>query len=537
MSIGLTWDLGIAAVLAVTSTSFAQHEARPNIVLIMADDMGYSDLGCYGGEIKTPHLDALAADGIRFTQFYNAARCCPTRASLLTGLYPHQAGVGAMVSDQGRPGYRGRLNGRCVTIAEALRPAGYQCFIAGKWHVSPFSYEKNEGTDRSTWPLQREFDRFYGMLAGAGSFYHTSGMMRDNTPFLPPAEGFYFTDAITDAAEGFVRDAEDQPFFLYLAYTAPHWPLHAFEEDIARYDGVYDEGWDAIRAERHARMIEMGIVREAWPLTPRDERVKAWEETEHRAWQARRMQVYAAQVERMDRNIGLFLETLKREGRYENTLILFLSDNGGCAEVIGGAGKGRSVYISGFLPEGVELRGGNSPEIMPGGPDTFASYGIGWANVSNTPFRLYKKFTHEGGVSTPLITHWPAGIPAGRRGVLTDAVGHVIDIMATCVEAAGIEYPEQRDGVDNLPMEGVSLLSVLRGERLVSRPVFFEHLGHRAVRLDDFKLVARGRKGAWELYNLRADRTEMNDLAGEQPERVSRMAALWEEWAKRTHVN
>lgn len=497
---------------------------RPHIVLIMCDDMGYSDLGCYGGEIHTPILDGLAANGVRFTQFYNAARCVPTRASLMTGLYPHQAGLGHMVNDRGHDGYRGRLNDRCVTLAEVLRQAGYQTFMSGKWHVTPYDYANPKSTlDRESWPLQRGFDEFFGTLAGAGSFYAPVSLMRNNE-FIAPGDDFYYTDAINDQTARYIRQADkNRPLFLYVAHTAPHWPLHAPEETVAKYADTYTVGWDAIRQARYKRLVEMGIIQSDWPLTERDSRVPPWDEVEHKDWQAGRMAVHAAMVDVMDQGIGRIVEALKETGRFENTLILFLSDNGASNEVIQGQNTRHGQFA----------RGGTRPDVMPGPPDTYASFGIPWANASNTPFRLYKKWIHEGGIAAPLIAHWPDGIQA--RGELRADIGHIIDIMATCVEVSGATYPAERNGVSVLPCEGLSLAPVFAGKPLRPRAIFFEHEGHRAVRYGRWKLVAEHQKN-WELYDMQADRTEMNNLIDRHPELASLMEALYEQWAKRTGV-
>ncbi|MBA7655311.1 Arylsulfatase [subsurface metagenome] len=298
---------------------------RPNIILIMADDMGYSDIGCYGGEIHTPNLDGLAAGGVRFTQFYNTARCCPTRAALMTGLYQHQAGVGHMMSDRGYDAYRGDLNNRCVTIAEVLKQAGYSTYMSGKWHVTkhtrPYGPKHN-------WPCQRGFDRFFGTIHGAGSFYDPCSLTRDNTQIPPGNDDFYYTNAISDNATGFIREHDsDNPFFMYVAFTAPHWPMHALPQDIAKYKGRYAQGWDALRAERHKRMIEMGIVKSKWEITPRDSAVPPWEQAEDKLWFQRRMEVYAAMVDCLDQGVGRIISALRRTGKFENTLIFFLADN------------------------------------------------------------------------------------------------------------------------------------------------------------------------------------------------------------------
>lgn len=354
---------GAAATLASAAAA-----RRPNIILIMADDMGFSDLGCYGSEISTPNLDGLAARGVRFTQFYNTARCCPTRAALLTGLYNHQAGIGHMVNDRGFPAYQGYLNDRCVTIAEALRPAGYRTMMSGKWHV---------GEDRPHWPIDRGFERCFSLISGATNYFRLEKgrqMALDDQPYTPPAEGFYITDAIADHAVKYIGEygRRPEPFFLYLAFTAPHWPLHALPEEIARYRGRYMKGWDALRKERHARQIQMGIVDKRWPLTPRDPAAPAWEDVSDKEMRDLKMAVYAAQIDRMDQGVGRVLAKLREVGAEENTLVMFLADNGGCAEEVD---RGK-------------------PGVPPGGADSFMSYGLPWANASNTPFRLYKHWVH-----------------------------------------------------------------------------------------------------------------------------------------------
>ncbi len=487
--------------------------ARPNIVLIMADDMGFSDLGCYGSEIRTPNLDALAAGGMRFTQFYNTGRCCPTRASLLTGLYPHQAGVGHMVGDYGLPGYRGFLNDRCVTIAEVLRPAGYTTLMAGKWHV---------GEDRPHWPCDRGFDRHFGLISGGSNYWRLDPgrkMALDDVLYTP-REPFYMTDLFTDHAIRFLdqHGRSDKPFFLYVAYTCPHWPLHAHPQDIARYQGKYLMGWDELRRQRHKRMIEMGLVDPRWALTPRDTTAKAWEDAQNKADLDLRMAVYAAQIDRMDQNIGRILAKLRELKMEQNTLVMFLADNGGCAEEVDRGVKG-----------------------VPAGPaDSFLSYGLPWANASNTPFRRYKHWVHEGGISTPLIAYWPGVIKPNQ---ITHQPGHVIDLMATCVDVGQATYPQTRDGQPITPLEGKSLRPIFHtGTREGHKAIFWEHEGNRAVRQGQWKLVSmhpgRGRSdpGAWELYDLETDRTELNNLADKQPEKVKELAALYDAWAKRANV-
>jgi len=522
--------LKLAAAGAVgAAPSFPAAARRPNIIVILADDLGFSDVGCYGSEIRTPNLDGLAQSGVRFTHFRNTARCCPSRASLLTGLYAHQTGVGHMVNPRASlPGYQGDLNNKCVTIAQVLRGAGYQTMISGKWHVTPNNARKHN------WPLQRGFDRFYGIIAGGASYYQPWTLTRDNDPIEPEGADYYLTDAIGRNAARYIDDAarRPDPFFLYVGFTAPHWPLHAFESDIERYRGRYRDGWDALRAERHERQIRAGLVDAKWGLTARDAEVPAWKDAPDREWQQRRMEVYAAQIDRLDRNVGTILESLRRSGREQETLILFLADNGGCAENLP---PGR---INNNSPkqarDGRPMRPGNDPSILPGGEDTFASYGVGWANASNTPFRRYKHWVHEGGIASPLIARWPGGIGGG--GTVTHENGHIIDIMATCVDVAGTRYPDLHNREHITPMEGRSLVPAFHGKKVARSDAFYwEHEGNRAVVDGRWKLVSRF-PDRWELYDLEADRCEMRDRAAADPARAERMVARYNSWADRCDV-
>ncbi len=511
--------------LAVTACTQAGPDRSPNIILILSDDMGYSDIGCYGSEIRTPNLDRLAEQGLRMTHFYNASRSCPTRASLLTGLYQHQAGVGDMVSDLGYPSYQGYLNEQCITLAEALRMSGYITCMSGKWHV---------GGRPEVHPLKRGFDRFFGLIDGAGSYFERKAYrvnqkaprwMLDTADYNPPETGFYLTDAITDYAIKFLEEnrENERPFFLYLPYTAPHWPLHALPEDIARYRGKYLRGWDILREERYQSMLKTGILDSSVILSPRDEMAPAWTslpETEKDMWDLR-MAVYAAMIDRMDQNIGRVVNYLSEAGKLENTLIIFLADNGGCHEPI----KNRGNY----LPTTAET----------GTRGSFDAYEYPWANVSNTPFRMFKHWVHEGGISTPFIAFYPGMI---RGGTISDQTAHIIDIMPTFIELAGGTYPENHNGQTIKPMEGISLIPVFKGKSLKrENPVFWEHEGNRAVRDRDWKLVSAydyGRKKflKWELYNLKEDRSEIEDLSGKYPEIKNRMIDEYERWAARTGV-
>jgi arylsulfatase A-like enzyme len=516
----------LAALGGGLAAPLAGAARRPNIVIMLADDMGFSDLGCYGSEIATPNLDRLAKGGLRFTQFYNTARCCPTRASLLTGLYPHQAGVGHMVEDYNVPGYRGDLNKQCVTIAEAMRPAGYHTLMSGKWHVTPAQPQS-----KHNWPLQRGFEKYFGIIHGAASYYNPVTLTRDNEPVQADKRDFYFTDAIANNAVDYIKEyaARPEPFFLYTAFTSPHWPLHALPEDIEKYKDRYKGGWDKLRAERHRRMIEMGVVSGKSPLTPRDSRVPAWEDAPDKEWQTRRMAVYAAQIDRLDQNVGRIMSALRAAGAEDNTLVLFLADNGGCAEELSPTMKTLPLHIPKQTRDGRPVHPGNDPKLMPGPEDTYQSYGIGWANASNTPFRLYKHWVHEGGISTPLIAHWPAVIT--RRGGFTNQPGHLVDLMATCVDVGGAHYP----GAPITPMEGASLKPVFEGKQRAGHDIYWEHEGNRAVRRGKWKLVSRY-PDQWELYDLEADRTEMHNLAGAEPARVKDMVAMYDAWAKRCNV-
>ncbi len=524
---------------------------QPNIVLILADDLGWSDLGCYGGEIRTPALDALARNGLGFTQFYNCARCCPTRASLLTGLYPHQAGVGAMAGDRGPayPGYRGTLQPNTTTLAEVLRGAGYRTYMVGKWHL------RNDQTDNK--PTDRGFDEFYGMLGGFNSCweeqpYYTrwpaGRTPRSYTSAKDGAPGtFYSTDVFADYALDFIGEArrDRKPFFLYLAFNAPHFPLHAPEADIAKYEGMYfEKGWDTIRAERLARQKELGLVPPDLALTPRGPvppkshaRPSPYAGQDNPAWVslseerrrdlARRMAVYAAMVDRLDQAVGRVVGDLRRHGELDQTLILFLSDNGACWEwdPLGFDG------VSG--PKNILHTGGELKRV--GGPASYISYGSGWANAGNTPWRLYKHFSHEGGIRAPFIVHWPAGLKA--RGELRAQAGHIIDLMPTLAAIGGAQNPTERNGVRVQPMEGRSLLPAFQNLPLTrSEPLFFEHEGSRAVRDGRWKLVSPSGP-AWELYDLETDPTEMHDLFASRPDQARALTALWETWASRCHVD
>ena len=533
----------------------------------MSDDMGFSDLGCYGSEIKTPNLDRLAENGIRFTQFYNTARCCPTRASLLTGLYPHQAGMGWMTGlESDIKSYQGDLTDECVTLAEVAKSAGYSTFMIGKWHVS--RNVRDDGP-KHNWPLQRGFQRYYGTIQGAGSYWDPASLCRGNnliSPFtdsLNKTEDYFYTDAISDESVRFIKERDqDAPFFMYIAYTAAHWPLHARPEDIEKYKGVYDNGWEAIREQRFNRLKKLGLISPGTELSPLD--VHPWEEEENKEVQSGRMEIYAAMIDELDQGIGSIVETLKEQGIIDNTVIFFLQDNGGCAEEIGtmeetgpqadNPESAKPLNIDEIQYRMFPLMTRSGKYVMKGkdikgGPDsTYVSYGKVWANASNTPFREYKHWVHEGGISTPLIIHYPEGIK--NKNSYCSFPGHVIDIMPTLVELTGADYPKTYNNHSILPMEGISLVPLLQGKSIEREgPIFWEHEANRAIRSGDWKLVSKGelftgsygqwenyKLGPWELYNIKTDRSEMHDLAAQYPEKVSELSAIWEEYAKRTQV-
>jgi len=511
----------LPAVFAAAVAWVADHAAaaeppeatRPNIVVILVDDMGFADLGCYGGEIPTPHLDALAAGGLRFSQCYNTARCCPTRAALLTGLYSHQAGIGHMIEDDHLPGYRGRLNDDCPTIAEALRAAGYFTAIAGKWHV---------GQEHGVAPWNRGFDR--SLNPAAGGFYFAGGPRYDlsldgeaiaaDDPRLPA--DWYTTDLWTTFGLKFVDDARaaGKPFFLYLPHNAPHFPLQARAEEIAKFRGRYRDGWDALARRRLERQQALGLVDRRWTPAARPEAVSAWdalpaaeqERFEHL------MAVYATTVHLMDRAIGDLVAGLRDRGLLDDTLILFMSDNGGNAE---SGPAGRTVGD-------------------PTQPNSSWFCGESWAHLQNVPFRKSKHFVHEGGIATPLIAHWPKGISA--RNEWRSHPAHVIDVMPTCLDAAGAAPLATRAGRPAPPLAGTSLVPAFRGEPLDRDALYWEHEGNAAVRVGDLKLVRTGRDGPWELYDLAADRTEQHDLAAERPGEAAALEAKWQAWAERVHA-
>lgn len=535
-------------VAATLACGFVAAAEQPNIIVILADDLGYSDLGCYGGEMDTPNIDGLAAGGVRFTQLYNSARCCPSRASLMTGLYPSQAGIGDFTttnpSPTRGPGYLGRLRDDCVTLAEVLKPAGYGCYYVGKWHMH-----------EQTGPIKRGFDEFYGYTQGhSHDQYDAEYYIRlpegREKEYDPPADEYYATDVFNDYALEFIRQGQQsgKPWLLFLGHSSPHFPVQAPAERADKYESTYLRGWDVLREERYARMQEIGLINgDQWTLTPRsivpvdrDDIANGFSGRPNPAWDsvdedrrrdlARRMAVFAAMVEGVDKGVGRIVEHLKQTGDFDNTLILLLSDNGACYEWGPYGFDGTSRRGETILHTGDDLR-------RIGQRGTHHSYGSAWSNLGNTPFRLYKHFTHEGGISTPFIAHWPKGIGSPDKWIRTPA--HVMDIMPTLIEATGASYPSEHDGNAVTPLEGTSLLPLMRGNDLPARTIGFDHQAAHALRKGDWKIVWSKRMPheiEWELYNLAEDRCETNDLAEQFPERVQAMSDEWEQWAKHVGV-
>lgn len=514
-----------STALTRPAQAIARHPAapRPNILVILVDDMGFSDIGCYGSEIPTPNLDALAAGGLRFTQFYNTPRCSPSRAALLTGTYPHQAGLGHLegIVVPGSKGLHGRLEDRVVTLAEVLGPAGYYTAMAGKWHL---------GITHGVGPWQRGFQRSLASPVGeiyfpdqttehARQLYLDGRALPANSPEIGTGE-WYSSDLFADWAAKFAREAEaqDKPFLIYLPFVAVHFPLMAHPDDIARFRGRYTRDWDGLRAARLARQKTMGIVGPEQKLPPRLPNTYDWDRLpaeEHDRFD-QLMSVYAADIVGMDRAVGRLVEALREQGVLDDTLILFMSDNGGNAE-------------SG--PDG-RLEGGTA-----GGPASTVFAGMNWATLENTPFQWFKHFTREGGISSPLIAHWPRGIDPRLDGSLVHAPSHLIDVMPTLVELSGATYPRVHDGHAIIAEQGRSLAPAFHGQPLHRGvPLYWEHEGNRAIRDGNWKLVARNR-GAWELYDLTHDRSETEDLAGREPDRVRRMARQWDLWAEASFVD
>lgn len=559
--------------LLLSKNSFAQTVAgndRPNIMLIMSDDMGYSDLGCYGSEISTPHLDSLAMGGLRYTSFYNMGHCCPSRAALMTGLYPHQTGLGWMTDKNFHlPGYTDELNEHAVTIAQVLQEAGYATFMAGKWHLC---HNTHADGPKYNWPLQRGFEKFYGILTGAGNYYDPPSLCRGNTLITPEndplyhPDHYYFTNAITDNAVRFLKERpKDKPFFMYVAYTTAHWPMQAPEEAIEQYKGKYHGGWNVVRRQRFEREKALGVIDPNTVLSPVD--TYPWSQEKDKPAMERRMETYAAMITLMDSGIGNIVRELKEEGIFDNTVIIFLEDNGGNAEGVGygkGPEGGRQTIAkdtSGLKPlgkdeiqyaviPGITHSGAVSvtgKKVMAGPENTYLAYLKPWADVSNTPFRKYKNFVYEGGISTPLIIHWPRGIQSSR-GEIRKQTGHEIDMMPTVVQLAHARYPSRYAGHDITPESGLSLVPTFSGDTLPVRPIYWAHQANRAMRLGKWKIVSGGILNGpygkwktytslpWQLYDMQADRSELTDLSAQYPDVVKKMASMWEKWAHATQV-
>ncbi len=529
----------IILVIFISACQNGKEEAkeRPNFMIIMVDDMGYSDPGCYGGEIETPNVDKLAENGLRFTQFYNSARCCPSRAAMLTGVYQHQAGL----AQNGQS-----LTQNVVTIGEVLQQYGYQTGMTGKWHLSRteqlpdkeeqllwLSHRKDSGrfAPLETYPSNRGFDEHWGVIWGVVDFFDPFSFVHNEKEIEEVPDDFYFTDFITDKSVELIDDfsKKDEPFFLYVAHAAPHWPLHALDEDIQKYEGRYDGGWDKLRKERYERQIEMELFdSEITPLAENESGIK-WETYEHKEWEANHMETHAAMVDRVDQGIGKIIQKLKQTGELDNTLILFLSDNGASYE------RG---YPPGFDRPGHKRNGEEIHYILdpsdtfhPGPQETWAYLGRAWAGAVNAPFRYWKKESYEGGMCTPFIVHWPSGLKT-KQGSFTRQVGHIMDIMPTFLELANAEYPEIYDGNEITPFAGKSLVPVFNNE---TRPpheiLFWEHAGGKAAREGDWKIAALPR-GEWELFDLSKDRTETTDLSEVYPEKQQELIRKWEEWYK-----
>jgi arylsulfatase len=509
-------------LLGSSVLALAGENPKPNIIVILADDMGYADTQAYGSEIQTPNLMALAKSGLRFTEFHNCVKCSPSRACIMTGLYPQQAGMATLPkadkNSKGDEDGAGDLSKQSVTIAEVLKSAGYSTYMSGKWHLTAqVSATTDEG--KSGWPKQRGFDQFFGFLGGVSSYYDPKALISDNTPVQAPP-GSYSTDLFTEHACDFItthaKDQPNTPFFLYLAYNAPHWSLQAPTADIEHYKGVYDIGWDKIREQRLAGEKQLGVIPPTCNLSLRNEEVPAWDtlKPDQKAEYAEAMAVYAGAITAMDRGVGQVLDTLDKTKLRDNTLIIFLSDNGACAE------------------------GHTGAKTSPHGSHLSARIGAGWANVGNTPFRYWKNTTWEGGSATELILNWPAGISASQRGAITDQVGHIIDLMPTCVELARATYPKTFKGNPILPMEGRSLVPIMEGKVIGPRELFWKYLSYDSDLIGFWKLTRKeaGKYKNWMLFDLSQDRSEMHDISKSHPEVVNDLAAKWQAWADRVQV-
>lgn len=530
----------------------AGENEKTNIIIIMCDDMGYSDLGCFGSEILTPNIDYLASNGLRFTQFYNCGRSCPTRASLMTGLYQHQAGIGRMTFDDGLPGYRGTMTHNGVTIAEVLKSAGYNTAWVGKWHVAEtplrpdqrqwlaHQVKHEEFAPKNNYPINRGFQDCYGTIYGVVDYFDPFSLIYGDQPVDTVPKDYYSTIALGDTAVSFVNKyaQSDKPFFMYLAFHSPHWPLHALPQDIEKYKDTYKCGWERIREERYNRQKKMKLFGDIDNFLSPRQFEDSWEDNPDKEWDARAMAVHAAMVDRMDQSIGMLLNALEKNGQIDNTLILFMSDNGCSNEIC-------QLYSEGENDRPAETRDGRKiiypkkKEILPGPETSYASVGPKWANVANTPFRFWKAKSYEGGICTPMIAHWPKGIKQ-KKGSINTAYCHVIDIMATCLEITNASYPDKYNGYDIQPYMGVSMLPIFEGEeQSVERDSCFEHFNEKAlIDAEGWKIVqpSDSKTQAWELYDLNTDRSEMFNLASKYPNRVKAMVKRYLEWEKQCKV-
>lgn len=540
MNIRKSRQLLLSATAALPVVASAQAEdRRPNIMVIMVDDMGYSDLGCFGGEIHTPNLDGLANNGMRFTQFFNAGRSCPSRAALMTGLYAQQAGIMAMGQS---------LNTECVTIPEVLKTAGYHTAMTGKWHLSltqgignnadQMAWLSHQNTFNNrpfapieTYPCNRGFDEHWGTIWGVVNHFDPFSLVHNEEPIYTDAipSDFYSTDFITDKTIDLIDDlsAKEEPFFMYVAYNAPHWPLHAKPEDIKKYDGMYDEGWDVMREKRYARMVELGLISPEQTPVSRNESGRLWENETDKEFQAANMEVHAAMIDCVDQGVGRIIQKLKETGEYDNTIIIFSSDNGASSE----------NYGIGEFDRHDRTRDGQMvthDSRTPGDQLSYNYLGTGWAGAINTPFRYWKAESFHGGIAAPTIVHWPAGMKSGKGSIVNEPC-HFIDIMPTCIALAGAEYPSTYNGhsIKPLAAEGRSLLPLISGEGEWNgeRTLFWEHENGRAVRVGNWKMTSL-RNGGWQLFDLSTDYSETNNVAAEHPDKVREMKTLWNNWAK-----
>lgn len=520
----------------VKSNFTRSQDNRPNIIIVMVDDMGYSDLGCYGGEINTPNLDALASSGMMMNNFYNDARCCPTRASLLTGQYQHKVGVGEFGTS---------LSKNCVTIAEALQQNGYSTAMVGKWHLSQatsltdkakhlkwVNREYNPDTlyaDLDTYPAKRGFEKYYGVIWGVVNYFNPFSLVEGikTVEDKLPAD-YYTTHAFTDKAIDYVNDfkKDKAPFFMYLAYNAPHWPVQAPAETIKKYEKTYLGGWDSLRKARYDRMVEKKLIdKKAYPYIPEEANVLKWNalSPSEQLNFSKRMATHAAMVDEVDKGVGKLVAQLKKNGQFEHTIIFFMSDNGASPELVKVPGYDRPSALS----DGTPLQYGYPEYDKIGSAISYTGIGNGWANALNTPYRYWKAESYNGGAKTPMFMVGP-GISKG----VSYSVGHVMDIMPTCLELSQTTYPKIYKGNKITAIDGHSLVPIMKGKEVENyKNLFFEHEDGKALISDGYKLVAL-RKGEWALYNLAEDQTETLNIINQQPVIAREMIAKWKAWAK-----